>query len=64
MAVLAATFLAVASFHIAHDSKGALPPEFAALAIWAGLGALVWRIGRNARGGVSAAERRVLLREG
>lgn len=63
-AVLAATFLAVATFHIVRDSKTVVPAELAAFAIWAALGALVWFAGAAARRGISHDERRRLIRSG
>lgn len=63
-AVLAATFLTVATFHIVRDSKTAIPTEFGALAIWIALGLAVWFASRTARGSLSHAERRRLIREG
>lgn len=61
-AVLAVVFLVVATGHIARDSRTVVPTEFAALAIWAALGGLIWWSGRAARAATGREERRRLLR--
>lgn len=63
-ALLAATFLTVATFHIVRDSKTAVPTEFVALALWSALGLIVWWVSRTSRQTLSVDERWRLIREG